>query len=498
MDTTGALVLVRGVSKHFPGVVALDRVDFDLHASEIHALLGENGAGKSTLIKVIAGVYPPDAGAMWIRGAEVHLFTPHQARALGVGTAYQGFSLVPSLTVAQNLFLGSEVVSSQITGWLDRAAMLARAREVLGSVGLDVDPDTPIDRLGASSQQLVEIAKVLLLGAEIVILDEPTDKLTASETKRLFDLLRAMRHAGKGIVYITHKLEEVAEIADRVTVLRDGKRVATVDASTASVSQLIQMMVGRDLEEMFPELHSVPGAELLRVEDLSVPEALHQVNLVVHAGEIVGMAGLVGSGRSTLARALMGAVPNARGSITISGQPVSITSPEMAVRMGLALLPEDRHRDGLFLHLPVRENIVLPSLRRPWLDFRAMDKVARGFVTRLRIRTPSLKTRAMQLSGGNQQKVVLSKWLASQAKVYIFDEPTQGIDVASKVEIYRLISELAESGAAILLISSELREVLALSHRIVVMRKGRLVREFSRREATPERVLASVFGESAA
>lgn len=498
MNAMEALVVIRGVCKSFPGVVALDHVDFDLRKGEIHALLGENGAGKSTLIKIIAGVYAPDAGTVLIRGTEVRQFTPRAARALGVGTVYQGLSLVPYLTVAQNLFLGHEQVRGAAIGWLDRAGMRTRALEVLQSVGLDPNPDSPVNRLGASNQQLVEIAKVLLLGAEILILDEPTDKLTASETTRLFDLLRTMREDGKGIIYITHKLEEIGAIADRVTVLRDGQGVATISASAAPVPQLIQMMVGRDLKEMFPKLSIQAGAELLRVEHLTTPEVLRDVGFAVRAGEIVGIAGLIGSGRTELAKALVGAVPGAHGSIFLSGRRVLITSPEAALRAGLALLPEDRHRDGVFLHLPVRENIVLPSLRRLWLDFREMETTARNFATRLRIRTPSLQSLVMQLSGGNQQKVVLSKWLASRARVFIFDEPTQGIDVGSKVEIYRLIGELAQSGAAIILISSELREVLALSDRVLVMRRGRLVGEFARSDATPERVLASVFGESAA
>jgi ribose transport system ATP-binding protein len=498
MAHSSPLVSMRNIVKTFPGAVALHDVDFELNAGEIHALLGENGAGKSTLIKIISGVYPPEGGRVAIRGSVIHAFTPHTARTLGIGTVYQGLSLAPQLTVTQNLFLGREQVHHEVTGWLNRPAMRNKAREALRQVGLDVDPDTPVEQLGLSHQQLIEIAKVLLLAAEILIMDEPTDKLTTREAGRLFELLRAMRRAGKGIIYITHKLEEIPEIADRVTVLRDGQRVATVRARETPIPQLIQMMVGRDLKEMFPTIASTLGDEVLRAEHLTVPGVLHDVSLTIRAGEIVGVAGLVGSGRTELAKALVGALPMTNGAVFFLGQRTRVRSPEIAVRRGIALLPEDRHREGLFMLLPVRENIVLPSLRSPWLNTRHMDALAAHFVDQLRIRVPSLQAPAMQLSGGNQQKVVLAKWLASRSKVFIFDEPTQGIDVGSKVEIYRLIAELAQAGAGILLISSELREILSLSHRVLVMWKGRLVGHFTRQEATPERVLAGIFGDTAA
>ena len=492
------LVTAREIVKAFPGVVALDHVDFDLCAGEIHALLGENGAGKSTLIKILSGVYPPDAGSVRIRGTEIQSFTPHWARSLGVGTVYQGLSLVPQLTIAQNLFLGREEVKHNATGWLRRSSMRARTRESLQEMGLDISPDTPVDRLSASQQQMVEIAKVLLLGPEILIMDEPTDKLTTAEVRRLFERLRALRLAGKGIVYITHKLEEIPEIADRVTVLRDGQRIATVSAKDTRVAQLIQMMVGRQITELFPKIESIPGEELLRAEHLTVPGVLHDISLHVRAGEVVGIAGLVGSGRTELAKALLGALPLTQGTVFFLKRKVQIRSPEASVRLGMALLPEDRHQEGLFMLLTVQENVVLPSLRGQWINFREMQKTAQQFVSRLRIRTPSLHTQVSQLSGGNQQKVVVSKWLASRSKLFIFDEPTQGIDVGSKAEIYQLIAELAQAGAGIVLISSELREILALAHRVIVMRKGRVVGELPREEATPERLLARIFGESVA
>ena len=498
MAHSSPLVSMRNIVKTFPGAVALHDVDFELNAGEIHALLGENGAGKSTLIKIISGVYPPEGGRVAIRGSEIRAFTPHAARTLGIGTVYQGLSLAPQLTVTQNLFLGREQVHHEVTGWLNRPAMRRKAREALRQVGLDVDPDTPVEQLGLSHQQLIEIAKVLLLGSEILIMDEPTDKLTTREAKRLFELLRDMRRAGKGIIYITHKLEEIPEIADRVTVLRDGQRVATARARETSIPKLIQMMVGRDLKEMFPTIASTLGEEVLRAEHLTVPGVLHDVSLTIRAGEIVGLAGLVGSGRTELAKALVGALRTTNGAVFFMGQRTRVQSPEIAVRRGIALLPEDRHREGLFMLLPVRENIVLPSLRNSWLNTRHMDTLAAHFVDQLRIRVPSLLAPAMQLSGGNQQKVVLAKWLASRSKVFIFDEPTQGIDVGSKVEIYRLIAELAQAGAGILLISSELREILSLSHRVLAMWKGRLVGHFTRQEATPERVLAGIFGDTAA
>jgi len=492
------LIAARGIGKSFPGVRALDTVDFTLRRGEIHALLGENGAGKSTLIKIISGVYPPSAGTVEIRGAAMQTFTPHAARGLGVGTVYQGLSLVPTLTVLHNLFLGQESVTNPRLGWLNLPDMRHRAHDVLAQVGLDVDPETEVSALSVSQQQLVEIGKVLLLGAEALIMDEPTDKLTAREARRLFELLRAMRSAGKGVIYITHKLDDVAEIADRVTVLRDGRHVATVAALEASTAQLIQFMVGRELRDLFPKRPVALGAERLRVEGLNVPGVLWDIRLHARAGEIVGLVGLVGSGRTELAKALVGAVPHVTGDLFVDGQRRRIASPEQAVRCGLALLPEDRHREGVFLHMPVRENIVMPSLRRAFLRFREMSETARAYVDRLRIRTPSLDSLVIQLSGGNQQKVVLSKWLASRANVLIFDEPTQGIDVGSKVEIYRQIGELAAAGAAILLVSSELREVLALSDRVLVMRRGRIAAEFAQSEATQEVVLRAAFGDPAA
>jgi ribose transport system ATP-binding protein len=490
------LVSLRDITKRFPGVVALDRVNFDLVPGEIHALLGENGAGKSTLIKIISGVYSPTSGSVRIRGTDVRDFTPLSARSLGVGTAYQGLSLVPSLSVTQNLFLGHERTAGPM-GWLDRQGMAARAREALRDVGLDLDPDVPVEQLSLAKQQLIEIAKVLLRGTEILIMDEPTDKLTAREAARLFELLETVRAAGKGVIYITHKLDEINEIAERVTVLRDGRNVATVSGQTP-IARLIQMMVGRDVREMFPKKTVPIGDDLLRVEHLTVPGVLEDVSLRLRAGEIVGVAGLVGSGRTELAKALVGALRMSHGEIHLRGHPVKISSPDIAVRSGLALLPEDRHRDGLFQLLSVQENIMLPSLRRSWLNFEEMGRVAGQFVDRLKIRTPSLRSQVMQLSGGNQQKVVLSKWLATKARVLIFDEPTQGIDVGSKVEIYRLIGELAESGAGIILISSELREILALADRVVVMRRGRTVTDLPRAEASQETVLRAIFGESTA
>src|SRR3989454_6737443 len=497
MIGTGPLVSMRDVTKQFPGVVALDHVNFDLVSGEIHAFRGKKGGGNPPLIKIISGVYPPTSGEVYIRGTLMHTFTPSSARNLGVGTVYQGLSLVPSLTVTQNLFLGREQ-AYRLMGWLDRPRMRVRAREALHDVGLDIDPALSIERLSISHQQLVEIAKVLLLGAEILIMDEPTDKLTAREATRLFELLRTMRQAGKGVIYITHKLEEITQIADRVTVLRDGHKVATVSAGQTPFPHLIYMMVGRDVREVFPKKIVPLGGELLRVEHLSVPGILKDISLSVRAGEIIGIAGIVGSGRTELAKALVGALPMSQGELYLFGRPVRISSPDVAVRSGLALPPEDRHKEGLFLLLSVRENIMLPSLRRMWLNFRQMENVAKQFVERLRIRTPSLQTPVLQLSGGNQQKVVLSKWLATKARVFIFDEPMQGIDVGSKAEICRLIGELAEAGAGIILISSELREILALADRVVVMRQGRIVTNLAREQATQEIVLGAIFRESAA
>jgi len=485
-----SLVSARGVSKTFPGVTALSHVDFEVAPGEVHALLGENGAGKSTLIKILSGVYAPDSGTITIGGQPMRHFNPQVSRSLGLATVFQELSLVPHLTVEENMYLGREPLRYPGLGWVDRAGRRKESIRFLEYVGARVEPTDRVGDLGAAQQQLVEIAKALSLDPTVLILDEPTDKLFGEEQQGLFDLLQRMKKEGKGIIYITHKLEEVPRIADRVTVLRDGQWVGTVRIEDVTPEKVIKMMVGRDLGELFPKEVVAPGPELLRLEGISVGERLKDITFTLHRGEVVGIMGLVGAGRTLLAKTIAGVVQPMAGEIYYHGRRVNIDTPSRSVGLGIAFLPEDRRAQGLVMQLPVRENIVLASVRKWLLDYRAMNRTATQYVDRLKVRTPSIHVPVSNLSGGNQQKVVIAKWLCSKAQVFIFDEPTQGIDVGTKVEIYHLINELTREGAGVIMISSDMKEILGMSDRILVMRKGRIVGEHSRDEATQEKILS--------
>ena len=488
-STHNTLISVREVSKAFPGVRALRQVSFDLLPGEVHALLGENGAGKSTLIKILSGVYHPDEGEVWIQNRPVPTFLPQVARALGVVTVFQELSLVPDLTVEQNIWLGREPGTAG--GWLNRQAMRQRTQQLLTIFSSKLKPDTPVRQLSSAKRQIVEIVKALSMEAQVIIMDEPTDKLPAKEAEELFALIKQLQAQGKGIIYITHKLEEVPQIANRVTVLRDGERVATKEISAVDRTDMIRMMVGRELTELFPRQRSVPGETLLKVENLSVTGMLSDISFEVRAGEIVGLAGLIGAGRTETALTLMGKYKATGGQVFCQGRPAHIGSPHQAMQLGLVLLPEDRRHVGLIQIMSVRENILLASLHRFILRFKEMDQQASNFVRRLNIRTPGLAVRVSHLSGGNQQKVVLAKWLSRQAKLFIFDEPTVGIDVGSKVEIYRLMNELTAAGAGILMISSDMLEILGMSDRIIVMRQGRITGRFDDPSVSQETLLGT-------
>lgn len=486
-DSIHTLISVREVSKAFPGVRALRQVSFDLLAGEVHALLGENGAGKSTLIKILSGVYEPDEGEVWIQNRLVHAFRPQVARAMGVATIFQELSLVPELTVEQNIWLGREPVL--VGGWLDRQTMRQRTQQLLTTFSSNLKPDTPVRSLSSAKRQIVEIIKALSIEAQVIIMDEPTDKLPAKDTEELCALIKQLQVQGKGIIYITHKLEEVPRIANRVTVLRDGERVATKETATTNRSDMIRMMVGRELTDLFPRQRCAPGEVLLKVEHLLVPRMLTDISFEVRAGEIVGLAGLIGAGRTETALTLMGKHKVTEGQIFWQGQAVHIKSPRHAMQLGMVLLPEDRRHVGLVQVMSVRENILLASLHRFILRFKEMNDQASSFVRRLNIRTPSLSVRVSNLSGGNQQKVVLAKWLSRKAKLFIFDEPTVGIDVGSKVEIYGLMNELTSAGAGILMISSDMLEILGMSDRIIVMRQGRITGRFDDPSVSQEMLL---------
>jgi ribose transport system ATP-binding protein len=490
----GAPVLeLHGVSKRFPGVLALADVGFDLQRGEVHVLVGENGAGKSTLVKILSGIYQPDAGEIRFDGRPVTLRDPHAAQRLGISTVHQELNLVPHLDVGRNVFLGREPTRGP-GGLVDYPALYAATGAQLAVLGVELDPRTPVRRLGLALQQMVEIAKALVAEARVLILDEPTAAITSDEAERLFTVVDGLRARGAAVVFISHHLDDATRIGDRATVLRDGRHVATLPMAGTTPRDLIRLMVGRDLTQQYPKQPSVPGPVALEVSGLSRRGVLHDVSFGVRRGEVLGIAGLVGAGRSELARAVFGIDPIDAGRIAVNGKPVRIDGPRDAIRHGLALLPEDRKLQGLVLPLTIADNVALAApdkLRAPvgLVPPRSRLRAARRFVDALRIRTPSARQRVVNLSGGNQQKVVLAKWLLTEADVFIFDEPTRGIDVGAKVDVYRLMNELLAKGAAIVMISSELPEVLGMSDRIAVMRGGRIVAELAREEATQEAIM---------
>ncbi|MDQ3226984.1 MAG: sugar ABC transporter ATP-binding protein [Chloroflexota bacterium] len=488
---------VADVSKSYPGVRALQHVDLEVLPGEIHAVIGENGAGKSTLMKIVFGVTQPDSGAIEVQGTPVHIGSPVEAQRLGVAMVHQELSLVPALDVARNIYLGRE--PSLALGIIDWPALYRNAGALLRRLGIALNPRQVVRGLSTAHKQMVEIARALSWQSKLLILDEPTSSLTQGEIRELFRILRDLKTGGVSVLYISHRLEELPEIADRVTVMRDGHTVGTVDARSTPIPALIRMMVGRGVDQLFPRAHVPIGDEILRVEGLTRHGVVEDVSFSVHAGEIVGMAGLVGAGRSETARLIVGADKKDAGRTIIDGRVVEIGSPAVAIAAGIALLPEDRKQQGLVLPLPVKNNLSLATLREftrfgiVWQ--RERDRMAQRFVRDLSIRTPNLDFRVRNLSGGNQQKVVLGKWLGSHPRVLIFDEPTRGIDVGAKVEVYEEMNDLIARGAGILLISSELPEVLGMSDRVLVMHEGRLVADLPRAEATPERVIALASGE---
>ena len=494
MDTILAL---RGVTKSFGAVRALRGVDFDVRAGEVHALVGENGAGKSTLVKIITGAHAPDTGTVNIGGQALHRADPLLARRLGVAPIYQQPTLFPELSVAENLAFGLETGSA----WrrIDWRARRARAKSLLERVGAQVDPDADAGSLRMAEQQLVEIARALGAKARVIIMDEPTASLAETEAERLLALVAELRASGVAIVYISHRLPEVLRLSDRVTVLRDGAAVETRPAAGLTQADLIRAMVGRDLDAVFPKRDVPIGDALLSARGLRCRAAgVHGVDLDVRAGEIVGLAGLVGSGRTELARVLFGLTPADGGELRVRGQALAVQSPAAAIRGGLAYVPEDRRRHGVILEMSVGVNATLAVLRAirsgPFLDAAREREIAGTFVTRFAIKAPSLDTPVANLSGGNQQKVALARWLATRPSVLILDEPTQGVDVGAKAEIHRLIVDLAAEGLAILMISSEMPEILGMSDRIAVMRGGTIVGTLDRAAATQERLLALALG----
>jgi ribose transport system ATP-binding protein len=492
---------MRGVGKRFPGVQALSDVSLTLSGGEVLVLVGENGAGKSTLMKILAGALQADAGEIFIGGTRVKIATPQEAQRLGIGMIYQEFTLVPQLTVPANISLGREPTRG---GLIDAAAVRARAKQVLGELGLELPFDVPVSKLSVGQQQSVEIAKALATSARIIVMDEPTAALSEREIERLFAIVRRLRAGGAGIIYISHRMDELPRIADRVTVMRDGKVVETRVAQKFTPGEIVEAMVGRRLSAQFPELPALPADAAIRldVKALSRAGIINDVSFSVRAGEIVGLAGLVGAGRTEIVRAIAGADTPTRGEIRIDGQVVRSGRIGEAIADGIAFITEDRKAQGLVLGMTVRENVTLAHLAT-FVDRDLLIDVAREraatmrMIDELQIRTPSTEQLARNLSGGTQQKVVLAKWLLGEARVFLFDEPTRGIDVGAKSEIYKLMVELAARGAAIVMVSSDLPEVLGMAHRVLVVRGGRIVAEFDRAEAAPDRVIAAATGAAA-
>jgi ribose transport system ATP-binding protein len=482
---------MRGITKRFPGVTALDSVDFELERGEVHVILGENGAGKSTLIKMLSGAYQPDEGEILLDGERVGISSARVAQGLGISTIYQEFNLVPQLTVAENIFLGRQPRRLGLV--VNRRRMDSDARKLLERIAVRVDPRVLVSALGVAQRQMVEIAKALSLDARILIMDEPTASLSGQEVERLFEIVRGLKEDGVGVIFISHHLEEVAEIGDRVTVLRDGKFVDRVPARTVP-SELVRMMVGRSIEDQFPRQRAELGDVLLEVKNLSREGVLHDISFQVRAGEVVGIAGIVGAGRTELARAIFGADAPDAGEVWVGGERIRRGNPRQAKQEGIGFITEDRQGQGIVPPLSVAENLNLASLGKSTsagiVDRREERRKAEKMIEDLGIRTPGPEQEVRYLSGGNQQKVVIGKWLLADSKVLIMDEPTRGIDVGSRVEIYELMNELTQEGAGILMISSDLPEVLGMSDRILVMRGGRITGELSTEEATQERIMA--------
>jgi len=497
MPSNDVILHMAHISKRFPGVQALDDVTFEVAKGGIHALVGENGAGKSTLMKILIGAISRDTGTIILRGQPVEIDSPRRAQALGISMIHQELALIPYLNVGQNIYLGREPRGA-LPGFINWPTLYAQAREQLDKLNIAVAPTTTVADLSIAQRQMVEVAKALSFNADIIVMDEPTSALSERETETLFGLMRALKEQGVTIIFISHRIEEVLAVADRVTVLRDGQLVGVAPISEVDMGQVVRMMVGRDLGEMYPK-EEVPRQEMvLRVKGLSRGSELHDIDLELYKGEILGLAGLVGAGRTQLARTIFGIDPIERGEIWFDSQKVKIDSPQRAIALGMGFVPEERATQGLFLGMDVRQNITISALdkvsRLGFVNFREAVRLAQDYVSRLDIRTPSLRQKVRNLSGGNQQKVVLAKWLSLNPRILILDEPTRGIDVGAKAEIHALMSQLTRQGVGIIMISSELPEILGISDRIVVMHEGRVVAEFQRDEASQDEIMLYAAG----
>ncbi len=490
---------LRGISKRFLATQALDDVSLELRAGEVHALVGENGAGKSTLVKILAGVHQPDSGSIWLDGQEIVLHGPAHARSLGIAVVHQEPRLFPDLTVAENVFLGH--APSGRFGTVDWGGMRKAATSLFEELDVHVDVGAPVRGLSMADQQLIEIAKSLSVEASVLILDEPTASLSAHEVDRLFTIVRRLRDRDVAVLFVSHRLDEVFELCDVATVFRDGRHVITTATSGLTTADLVRHMVGRSVS-LFPKVETPIGEVLLEVKGLTRAGVFNDIGFAVRAGEIVGFAGLVGAGRTEVARVLFGIDQRDAGEVVLDGTPVSFASPSAAMTAGVAYLPEDRHQEGLVLDFSIAQNVTLPILPRLFPKFLVHASTERAvageYTEQFNVKMTGVEQMAGALSGGNQQKVVLAKWLASKPRLLILDEPTRGIDIGAKVEVHRIVSELAASGLGIILISSDLPEVLAMSDRIIVLHEGRITAEIARTDATEERVMFAATGNLAA
>lgn len=485
------IVSMKGICKSFPGVKALDQVDFELQSGEVMALLGENGAGKSTLVKILSGVYTRDAGELNIFGKPYGNLTPKQAQAAGVAIIHQELNMCSHLSVAENIFLGREITKG---GLLDNVEMEAEAERILSELKIDISPSQVLGELTISRQQMVEIAKALSTNAKILVMDEPTSSLTSREISDLFRIIRTLRERGCGIVYISHRLEELKHIVDRVTIMRDGQYITTMNYADTTIDEIITHMVGREIKEQFPRVICPKGREIFSVKNLNAGRMVRDISFSLFEGEVVGIAGLMGAGRTETTRAIFGIDPKDSGDIYLDGKQIQISCPEDAIKAGVVLAPEDRKKDGLCTKLSIRHNIALPNLdficdKLGVINREKEDELCERAITSLSVKTTGIEVDAANLSGGNQQKVVVGKWLVRDSRVVIFDEPTRGIDVAAKVEIYNIINQLKQQGIAVMIVSSEIPEVMGISDRILVMCDGRITGEVMAQETNQNEIL---------
>lgn len=488
---------MKNICKRFPGVQALKDVDLELRKGEVHILLGENGAGKSTLIKILSGAYSLDSGEIIFEGRHVNIARPTDAQELGIRTIYQEFNLIPYLTAGQNIYLGREPLSP-VTHKLDHKQLRDDTEALFQRLHLEIDPDANVIDLGVAEQQMVEIAKALSVNSKVLIMDEPTSALTDKEIENLFTIIRKIQSQGVSVIYISHRIEEFEHIGDRVTIMRDGEAVTTLDIQNTNLEEMIQHMVGRDIGNHYPKAATTPGKEILSVKNLSRHTVFKDVNFSLREGEILGVCGLMGAGRTEIMRSLFGVDPKDSGEIFVHGKKVAINHPRQAIKAGIGFLTEKRREEGLVLLMDIAKNTTLASLDDIDLTYRLDKKkenaLVSKFIQSLKIKCTGREQKTETLSGGNQQKVVIAKWLMSRSKIFIMDEPTRGIDVGAKIEVYNLMNSLASQGDGIILVSSDLPEVLGMSDRILVVCRGEIVKEFSRGEATQETIMYHATG----